>query len=251
MVFTEDLGLVIPDFDVSAVLAANGGDPQVLVNQWMTGDQRNLQFVFQNLIPSMEGYVTDTDLTSKLSGYSKTSHSHSEYALSSHTHAYAASSHKHSAADITSGTLPITRGGTGQTTAAAALKALFGTYEVISYTSSDISTYMTAEEGVALDLFRAVVLGPITSIYVSFKYTAAKAANTYSTVCTYKKTGNWLKYTPASYDVAQILGCNLGFGELSGWHSSYSPALHHRTNKALTTSDTVVLTGTFLNAAYR
>ena len=46
-------------------------------------------------------------------------------AASSHTHSgYAASSHSHAAGDITSGTLPLTRGGTGVTTLAALKTAL-------------------------------------------------------------------------------------------------------------------------------
>ena len=46
-------------------------------------------------------------------------------ATANHTHSgYAASSHNHSAGNITSGTLPVARGGTGATTAAAARSAL-------------------------------------------------------------------------------------------------------------------------------
>lgn len=46
-------------------------------------------------------------------------------ATSNHTHSgYAASSHNHSAANITSGTLPIARGGTGGTTPASARTSL-------------------------------------------------------------------------------------------------------------------------------
>ena len=46
--------------------------------------------------------------------YATTSHTH-DYAPSSHTHDYAASSHNHSASNITSGTLAVARGGTGNT----------------------------------------------------------------------------------------------------------------------------------------
>ena len=46
-------------------------------------------------------------------------------ATSNHTHSgYAASSHNHSAANITSGTLPLSRGGTGGTTSASARTSL-------------------------------------------------------------------------------------------------------------------------------
>lgn len=42
----------------------------------------------------------------------------------SHTHDYAASGHKHAAGDITSGTLPVARGGTGQTSLQATRNAM-------------------------------------------------------------------------------------------------------------------------------
>lgn len=52
------------------------------------------------------------------SNYASSNHNHdSKYAASSHTHDYAASSHNHSASNITSGTLPVGRGGTGSTSA--------------------------------------------------------------------------------------------------------------------------------------
>lgn len=47
--------------------------------------------------------------------YAASNHTHSAYAAASHTHDYAASSHNHSAGNITSGTLPVARGGTGNT----------------------------------------------------------------------------------------------------------------------------------------
>lgn len=48
------------------------------------------------------------------SEYAAASHSHSEYAAASHSHSgYAAASHSHGAGSITSGTLPVSRGGTG------------------------------------------------------------------------------------------------------------------------------------------
>ena len=52
-------------------------------------------------------------------------HTHSDYADSNHTHSeYASNSHNHSTSEITSGTLPLTRGGTGVTTLAALKTAL-------------------------------------------------------------------------------------------------------------------------------
>ena len=50
--------------------------------------------------------------------------------------------HKHSASDITSGTLPIERGGTGQTTANAAAHAFINSIEVIDSTPKDNDYYV-------------------------------------------------------------------------------------------------------------
>ena len=81
-------------------------------------------------------YFTESEINSKLSGYSTTSHTHSNYAASGHTHDdryytesevnsllnnKANSSHNHDAGNITSGTLAVARGGTGQTTTAPAV----------------------------------------------------------------------------------------------------------------------------------
>lgn len=58
-----------------------------------------------------------SNIQTQLNGKAASSHTHTEYATSDHTHSYAASSHNHSASNITTGTLPLARGGTGQTVA--------------------------------------------------------------------------------------------------------------------------------------
>jgi hypothetical protein len=59
----------------------------------------------------------ESDISSLQTGKANLSHVHTEYAPISHTHSdYATTSHKHSASDITSGTLPISKGGTGAST---------------------------------------------------------------------------------------------------------------------------------------
>lgn len=68
-------------------------------------------------------------LNSSISGlgdtYALKNHTHTGYAAANHTHSeYAESSHTHKVADITSGTLPISRGGTGASTASGALSNL-------------------------------------------------------------------------------------------------------------------------------
>ena len=53
------------------------------------------------------GYLSGvtSNIQTQLNGKASTSHTHSEYASTSHTHSYAAVSHTHSASDINSGTL--------------------------------------------------------------------------------------------------------------------------------------------------
>lgn len=59
----------------------------------------------------------ESDISSLQTGKANLNHVHTEYAPISHTHSdYATTSHKHSASDITSGTLPISKGGTGAST---------------------------------------------------------------------------------------------------------------------------------------
>ena len=59
----------------------------------------------------------ESDISSLQTGKANLSHVHTEYAPISHTHSdYATTSHKHSALDITSGILPISKGGTGAST---------------------------------------------------------------------------------------------------------------------------------------
>lgn len=58
-----------------------------------------------------------SNIQTQLNGKAASSHTHSGYATSNHTHDYAASSHNHSTSNITTGTLPLARGGTGQTVA--------------------------------------------------------------------------------------------------------------------------------------
>lgn len=58
--------------------------------------------------------VTSGGVYTALEGKAAAGHSHSEYAAASHSHSgYAAASHSHGAGSITSGTLPVSRGGTG------------------------------------------------------------------------------------------------------------------------------------------
>lgn len=59
----------------------------------------------------------ESGISSLQTGKANLNHVHTEYAPISHTHSdYATTSHKHSASDITSGTLPISKGGTGAST---------------------------------------------------------------------------------------------------------------------------------------
>lgn len=72
-----------------------------------------------DIIPISRGGTGATTAEEALEnlGAAPVSHTHSDYASSSHTHdGYASSSHKHTTGDITSGTLSVSRGGTGKST---------------------------------------------------------------------------------------------------------------------------------------
>ena len=72
-------------------------------------------------------------------------HSHSGYAASNHTHIeYASSSHNHSTSEITSGTLPLARGGTG-VTSISALKTALGISSSGSIRPGSASKYFSIE----------------------------------------------------------------------------------------------------------
>lgn len=120
-----------------------------------------------------------TGLSDVLAGKANATHSHTDYAAISHTHAqsqvtgletalsdledliegkanashthdYAASSHNHTVAQIT-GTLPVNKGGTGATTAAAALSNLgvTATAEELNYMDGVTSNVQTQLDGKA------------------------------------------------------------------------------------------------------
>lgn len=75
-------------------------------------------------------------------------HTHTEYALSNHTHSdYAASSHNHAASAITSGTLGVARGGTGQTSAVNAANAFLNALSTGSSIPVDADYYISQYVG--------------------------------------------------------------------------------------------------------
>lgn len=79
----------------------------------------------------------ESDISSLQTGKANLNHVHTEYAPISHTHSdYATTSHKHSASDITSGTLPISKGGTGASTVNGILTNLGNIGKVYSSTPS-------------------------------------------------------------------------------------------------------------------
>lgn len=82
----------------------------------------------------------ETDIVSLQTSKANLNHVHTEYAPISHIHSdYATASHKHSASDITSGTLPISKGGTGASTVGGVLTNLGNIGKVYSSTPNDKS----------------------------------------------------------------------------------------------------------------
>lgn len=82
----------------------------------------------------------ETDIVSLQTSKANLNHVHTEYAPISHAHSdYATASHKHSASDITSGALPISKGGTGASTVGGVLTNLGNIGKVYSSTPNDKS----------------------------------------------------------------------------------------------------------------
>jgi hypothetical protein len=88
-----------------------------------------------------------TDATTVVKGHVQLGTGAAQAAAGNHNHSgvYAPATHNHAAGDITSGTLPIARGGTGATTAAAALTALglTATAAELNYTGGVTSPIQT------------------------------------------------------------------------------------------------------------
>ena len=82
----------------------------------------------------------ETDIVSLQTSKANLNHVHTEYASINHAHSdYATASHKHSSSDIMSGTLPISKGGTGASTVGGVLTNLGNIGKVYSSTSNDKS----------------------------------------------------------------------------------------------------------------
>ena len=82
----------------------------------------------------------ETDIVSLQTSKANLNHVHTEYAPISHAHSdYATASHKHSALDVTSGTLPISKGGTGASTVGGVLTNLGNIGKVYSSIPNDKS----------------------------------------------------------------------------------------------------------------
>ena len=71
-------------------------------------------------------YYTESETDSLLEGKSDAGHAHGWSEVTGKPASYPPSEHNHAATDITSGTLPIVRGGTGKTTDKAAQNAILG-----------------------------------------------------------------------------------------------------------------------------
>lgn len=91
----------------------------------------------------------------------------------------AASNHNHSAANITSGTLPISRGGTGATTASQALTSLGAASSSHTHTMSDISGTLPISKGGTGATSR---LAAMNNIGITMNYAEAPSTGTPNTI---------------------------------------------------------------------
>lgn len=91
---------------------------------------------------SLSAYLKSTDISDWAKATSKPSYSWSE--IGSKPSTFAPSAHNHSAGDITSGTLPVARGGTGQTTLTDAINVLInGLAQAGNGTPTDADYYVS------------------------------------------------------------------------------------------------------------
>lgn len=92
----------------------------------------------------------EADIVSLQTSKANLNHVHTEYAQINHVHSdYATASHKHSASDITSGTLPISQGGTGANTVSGVLTNLGNIGKIYSSTPNNKSVAKMTMETIA------------------------------------------------------------------------------------------------------
>ena len=152
-------------------------------------------------------------------------------AASNHTHNYAAASHNHSAANITSGTLPIARGGTGVTANPSMLVNLASTSAASVFAASPrpgiTGTLAIAHGGTGATTASAArsALGAAASshgTHVTYSTAAPKAlgeasAGTASTVARSDHVHPLEKKTKRYVLIADSLGVGLGSNPNRGW----------------------------------
>ena len=152
-------------------------------------------------------------------------------AASNHTHNYAAASHNHSAANITSGTLPVSRGGTGVTSNPSMLVNLASTSAASVFAASPrpgiTGTLSIAHGGTGATSASAArtALGAAASshgTHVTYSTAAPKAlgeasAGTASTVARSDHVHPLEKKTKRYVLIADSLGVGLGSNPNRGW----------------------------------
>ncbi len=134
-------------------------------------------------------------------------------AAKSHSHSgYASSSHTHSAADITSGTLAVARGGTGKTTLQDACNALInalseGTsapvdkdFYVAQYAGGGTST--TTYHRRPVSALYSYMKGKMDSVYAAKSHTHSYAAATTRNICI--NASKWTVYSSITTDTTPI-----------------------------------------------
>lgn len=143
--------------------------------------------------------------------------------------AFAALSHKHSAADITSGALPLSRGGTGKTTAKGAQNAILGTMNQITTDGSDSSNFVVAYDS-PTDTNGAVCKRPALNVWnwIKAKCDAlyAKASHTHAATQVTGLTANRALVSNGSGQPAASVVTSAELGYLDGVTSNVQAQLN-------------------------
>lgn len=154
-------------------------------------------------ISKLEGLVGDTAVSTQISNaVGAITPASIGAAESSHTHSYAASSHNHSADNITSGTLPVSRGGTGNTS--------------VDTTPTNGSTKMVTSGGVYTALSGKSDTGH------THNYAAASHGNHVPTT----ETANNAKFLRNDNSWQTVTPANIGAAASSHSHSEYAASSH-------------------------
>lgn len=195
-VATLDANGNVPASQLGNVTAAPTGAVSTIYDSNLTANRV--------VISNGSGKVAVSDVTSTELGYLDNVTSNIQTQLNSK----APTSHNHSASNITSGTLPLVRGGTGATTAAGALTNLGITATAAELNKMDGVTATTTELN--------YTDGVTSNIQTQLNNKVGKAGDTMTGSITFNNTGSFHAFHKLRTIDGDTRGVNFGCGQLGG-----------------------------------